>query len=500
EEATSRLAAVVESSEDAIVGENLDGVVTDWNSAAERIFGYRADEIIGRRLAAVVMPDRLEESGEDLKRIAKGESIKSRELVWIRKDGSPLNVTMSVSPIRAPSGKIIGVASIARDISERKQLEQQLLRAQRMEAAGRVAGQVAHDFNNLLGPLVAYPELIKMRLPQDHPAVTFCDEMVNAAQQMAEINSDMLVLSRRGLLHQEPVKLNDLVRQALDTMLPTLRELHLDVHLEADPSTVCGSGAQLLRAVSNLIANARDATGYGGTVALRTDNVYVDSCFGRYDRIEIGEYVRLTVSDSGSGIPPEIQDRIFDPFFSTKRADQRRGSGLGLAIVQAVLRDHHGYVDVESEQGVGSSFMVYLPVHLDISPSEASTRPATGTESILVVDDDPFQRRVLTSLLEGLRYAAEAVSSGEEAIDYLKEHSVDLLVLDMIMPGGIDGAETYRRIVQERPGQKAIVVSGFAETERVRLVQSLGARHFLTKPVSMEGLARAVRDELDGCG
>jgi PAS domain S-box-containing protein len=496
-EAMAWLAAIVENSEDAIIGTDSEDMISSWNGGAERMYGHTAQEVVGKPMYIIVPPDGREAFLQVRRRLRSGEAIKRFETVRMRKDGSLVEIATSVCPMRDASGKVMGTAGIGRDISARKQMEQQLLRAQRLEAAGRVAGQVAHDFNNLLGPLVAYPELIKMRLPQGHPALDYCDEMVKAAQQMAEINSDMLVLSRRGLLRQEPVDLNDLVEQALDTMAQTLEGLRLEIQLEAAPSTVSGSSAQLLRVVSNLIANARDASSAGGVVTMRTDNVYVDSCLGTYDRIEMGEYVRLTVKDSGSGIPPEIKDKIFDPFFSTKGADQRRGSGLGLAIVQAVVGDHSGFIDLESEPGMGSTFLIYLPFHRDIAAMPTSGRIVNGTESILVVDDDPFQRRVLISLLESLGYGAEAVSSGEAAIDYLKDHSVDLLLLDMIMPGGIDGAETYRQITQARPAQRAIVVSGFAETERVQLAQSLGAGQCIRKPVSLDGLSMAVREELD---
>ncbi len=389
------------------------------------------------------------------------------------------------------------VVAIVRNTTERKRLEGQLLRAQRLEAAGRIAGQVAHDFNNLLGPLVAYPELIKMQLSEAHPARQYCDAMLEAAERMADINEDMMALGRRGHFDQETVDLNVLAKQAVDQMSTSPRNLTVEMDLASGLPPVNGSPAQLMRVISNLLSNARDAMHDLGLLTVRTESVYVDRPVGSYNRIEAGEYVKLSVSDTGSGIAPEIRDKIFDAFFTTKSRANRRGGGLGLSIVQAIVDDHRGYVDLESEVGIGTTFSVYLPAVGPEGPEALSERLRGGRESILVVDDDGLQREVTRALLVKLGYQVEVVSSGEEALGHLRQHPVDLLIVDMIMPGGMDGVETFRRVLELRPQQKAIIVSGFSESERVREAQLLGAGGYLRKPVTLERLAKAVREELD---
>ncbi len=233
-----------------------------------------------------------------------------------------------------------------------------------------------------------------------------------------------------------------------------------------------------------------------GRLELRTENIYLDQPTGRFTRVPTGEYVCLSVADTGGGISPEIRDRIFDPFFTTKTADRRRGSGLGLSVLQSIVEDHEGYVDLESEEGVGTIFRVYLPVCREQVADRAVDTVAGGDESLLVVDDDPGQRTVTRDLLESLGYSVTAVESGEEAVAYISDHQADLVLLDMVMTG-MDGAETYRRISELHPDQRAIILSGYADSERVALAQQLGARSFLRKPVTLAVLAREVRRELD---
>ncbi|MCP4704302.1 MAG: response regulator, partial [candidate division Zixibacteria bacterium] len=224
---------------------------------------------------------------------------------------------------------------------------------------------------------------------------------------------------------------------------------------------------------------------------------YADDVSGAYGRVPKGEYVKLTISDSGCGISDDIVQKILDPFFSTKTSDKKRGSGLGLSVVDAVIKDHNGYLDLKTQSGKGTSFYIYFPTTRKLSDNERPDKTIGGKETILIVDDDDMQREVSTKLLKKLGYKVNSVDSGEKAIKFLRKNPHELLILDMVMPGGIDGAETLRQILKISPNQKAIIVSGFSESDRVKVAQELGAGVFVKKPLSHKAIASAVRIELD---
>lgn len=499
-ESEARYRTLIEGMDDSVHVKDAEGRYVTVNSTMARRLGVSKEDIIGKtalelhsELHSVEMAKKV--MADDLRVLRLGITVES-ECEFGKGRETWFSQVRKV-PLRNEAGEVIGLVSTGRDVTERKKMEEQVVRANRLEIAGRLAGQVAHDFNNLLSPLVGYPQMIKKRLPADHPAVRFCDRMLESAQQMAAINEDLLTLGRRGHFGQERVDLNLLVEHAVEQMPAQAGTLVVDLELASDLMPTKGSSAQLQRVLSNLISNAREAMQDIGIVEIKTENVYVDRPFGHYNRIESGEYVKLEVGDNGSGIPPDVIDRIFDPFFTTKRGNGQKGSGLGLSVVQAIVEDHQGYLDVESEIGKGSTFSIYLPISREALERQKSAEIHGGAESILVVDDDEMQRDVARELLETLGYRVEVAASGEEALVWLKEHHVDLLVLDMVMPGGIDGTDTYRRAREIRTAQQAIIVSGFAGSERVREVQRLGAGAYLRKPMSLERLASAVRGELD---
>lgn len=419
------------------------------------------------------------------------------ELEILTAKGNSKIILSSISPRFDDKRNYLGAFGAVMDITEMRRLQEFTVRAQRLEMAGRIAGQVAHDFNNLLGPLMAYPELLKSDLPSDHSAVRFVEEIEKAAEQMAEINQQLLTLGRRGHYKMRPVNLNSIVIQAIDQIHPAPETLTITKDLCQNLMNTNGGEGQLFRIMSNLINNARDAMQDTGHLKIRTENFYVEGVYGKWERIPQGEYVKLTVSDTGSGIPDDILSKIFEPFFTTKTADKRRGSGLGLSVVHAVVEDHNGYIDCESTPGQGTSFYLYFPITRGSVDAPIQKHIVSGNESILVVDDDEIQRDITRSLLEKIGYTVTTAARGQEAIDYIKTNSFDLLILDMIMPDSLDGTEIYKRALEIDPSQKAVMISGYAENKKVAEALEMGAGEFIKKPLTLLSIARVVRKELD---
>jgi len=492
-ESEERFRELMERIPDGVYRSTPEGKFLEVNSALVRMLGYSSKE----ELLQVDIPHELYFTPEERERAVQRLQKSPGEVSIYRlrrKDGSEVWVEEHGLKVFRPGGNVY-YEGVLRDITERRRLEEELARAQRLETAGRVAGQIAHDFNNLLSPLAGYPGLIRAELPPGHPVLEMVEEMEFAANKIAEINQQLLALGRRGHYLMEPIDLNDLLQKVvLSQNLPDTIEIREEFCSEL--LLIKGGAAQLTRALINLIVNAAEAMRHGGTMTLRTENVYLDEVLRGYKTINVGEYVKLEVSDTGSGISPDIIDKIFDPFFTTKRTDRKRGSGLGLSVVYNIVEDHNGYVTVESTVGKGTTFALYFPVSREQEIVEAAEMASGGTERILVVDDDPVQRKVATQLLSRLGYQAESVGSGEAAIRHVKKHPQDLLIIDMVMDG-IDGTETYRRILDFAPQQRAIILSGYAMSQRVEEALRLGAGSFVTKPITLQSLARAVRNELD---
>jgi CheY-like chemotaxis protein len=377
-----------------------------------------------------------------------------------------------------------------------------------MEALGTLAGGVAHDLNNILSGVVTYPELLLMDLPPESPLKKPLLTIKGSGEKAARIVQDLLTLARRGVATTEAVNVNTVVRDYLES--PECRKLldhHPTVRVESvlapDLGNVMGSAVHLSKTVMNLVSNAAEAMPGGGRVAIRTENRTLEAPVRGYEEVEAGQYAVLSVADQGLGISPEEIDRIFEPFY-TKKVMGRSGTGLGMAVVWGTVKDHRGYIDVESREEAGTVFTLYLPA------TRASVRPGTGPaaldelmgrgERILVVDDVVEQREIASRMLRRLGYAVETVPSGEAALEHLRQRTADLVILDMIMEPGIDGLETFRRMRKIRPGQRAVITSGYSETQRVKATQSEGASGYLRKPYSLEQMARAVHSALGNPG
>ncbi|MBW1688645.1 MAG: response regulator [Deltaproteobacteria bacterium] len=386
-----------------------------------------------------------------------------------------------------------------------RSLEERLARSRKMEALGLLAGGVAHDLNNILSGIVGYPDLILMDLPADSPLRKPILTMQQSGQKSAAIVQDLLTLSRRGVTSSVLLSLNDdIVSDYLRSPEHAQIGLHhpdvrIDTQLAPSVLSIRGSTVHLRKTVTNLVSNAAEAQPNGGRILIATENRYVDRPFKGYQEIPPGEYVVLRVEDDGIGISAEDFDRIFEPFY-TKKVMGRSGTGLGMAVVWGTVQDHDGYIDMRSAAGKGTGFELYFPAVREAITKTEGPLPVEGYmgdgQRVLVVDDVDSQREIAAGMLRKLGYEVATVRGGEEAVDYLKEHTVDLLILDMIMEPGIDGLEAYRRIVARHPGQKAIIASGFSDNERVKEAQRLGAGRYVQKPYTLEQLGLAVKAEM----
>jgi signal transduction histidine kinase len=387
----------------------------------------------------------------------------------------------------------------------KQELQEKLVMAQKMEAIGVLAGGVAHDLNNILAGLVGYPDLLLLDLPADSPLRKPLENIMASGKRAAAVVEDLLTLARRGAMQYEAVNLNDVVAGCLSS--PDYRRLALDhprvsvdVQLAFALSCIKGSPVHLRRALVNLLSNAFEAQPQGGHVIVSTFDRCVDIGVNDRGGIPAGTYAALRVEDTGESISPEDLRRIFEPFY-TKKVLGKSGTGLGLSVVLGVVQDHHGHIDVRSVEGKGSTFELFFPVTAEEVCRTARAVPVGEYqghhESILVVDDAREQRELALRILSTLGYSVSTASSGEEAVEYVKHHHVDLMVLDMIMDPGIDGLETYQSVIKLHPEMKAVVASGYAETERVRMTLQLGAGRVVRKPYTVETLGLAVRKELD---
>ncbi|MBN1104493.1 MAG: PAS domain S-box protein [Deltaproteobacteria bacterium] len=516
QESESKYRELVENANSIIVRLDTEGNVLFFNEFAQRFFGYSEEEVLGRNMAGTILAGDRGGKRDLVAMIGdvglQPERRTTQEIEHRKHSGEQVWVAWTRKAIRDEGGNLAGVLCIGNDIThlkvaaeEKRDLELRLQRAQKMEAIGTLAGGVAHDLNNILSGLVSYPELLLMDLPPESPLVKPLMTIKKSGEKAAGIVQDLLTLARRGVSTVEVVGLNRVILDYLrspEFMSLKLEhpELRVETSLAEDLFNVAGSGVHLSKTLMNLVRNAAEAMPSGGVVRITTANRYVDRPIRGYDDVEEGNYVVLIVSDSGVGIPPQDLERIFEPFY-TKKVMGRSGTGLGMAVVWGTVKDHHGYIDVQSEEGRGTVFTLYFPVTMSPmaeTPVSLSVEEYRGRgETVLVVDDVPEQRDLASMLLRRLGYRVASVSSGEEAVEYLKVNSVDLLLLDMIMSPGMDGLDTYRAIAELHPGQKAVIVSGFSETGRVREAQRLGVGGYIKKPYAIESIGMAVRKELN---
>jgi two-component system, cell cycle sensor histidine kinase and response regulator CckA len=623
-----RLAAIVESSGDAIIAITLNQIITDWNPGAERLLGYWQNEMIGQPVSRILPPDRLGEPSRSLQRLIRGDQVDRHETVRVRKDGKEIHVSMTVSPLRDMQGNVIGDSAILRDISERKamedalrrseaglrslvdnapfgilrtkpdgrivqanpamvrmlgygseqdmlalnmakdvyrrpeeraeatawtskqesvhgvelewkrkdgsmfavrcdthvvmdregylefletfvedvterrEMELQLRQGQKMEAVGRLAGGIAHDFNNLLGVISGYAELASEQID---PAAKVCnsvEQIRKAANRASSLTGQLLAFSRQQVLETKVLNLN-LIVEDMGKMLPRLLGEDVELHVSLDPAlgAVKADQGQIEQVIMNLAVNARDAMPGGGDLAIQTEHVHFDSDMAlKHPPMIPGDYVLLSVSDTGTGMDKQTQAHIFEPFFTTK--ERGRGTGLGLATVYGFVKQIGGYVWVESEPGVGSTFAIYLPAVCEQAtqsvPVAVVAAPGRGEGTVLLVEDEESLRTLTRSILEQNGYTVLEACNGAEALEIARENSgpIHLLLTDMVMPG-MNGRAVAEKVRQLFPEIRVAYMSGytgFSAREAASLDAVIIAKPF-TRNILLQKLSEALEIE-----
>lgn len=518
-ESRRRLEDIIEFLPDATLVIDREGRVMAWNRAIEKLTGVTKDQMLGKGDYEYAVPFYGKHRPILIDYALHPEMELEHEYTAFQRVGNTLfgeaytpgippgdfHVYATASVLHDSKGNVIAAIECIRDDTERKRLADRLNRAEKMEGLGRLAGGVAHDMNNVLGVLVGCADLLRASLPKDTPYWKYADDILNSGLRGAAIIQDLLTLARRGVAVSEVVNLNGIIADYLKT--PEFDKLKTDhpaveinVELADGLLNTRGSPVHLNKTLANLVSNAAEAVPGSGEITIRTENRYLDVPIQGYDSMKEGDYTILSVSDTGLGISDRDMGKIFEPFY-TNKVMGRSGTGLGLAVVWGTVKDHDGYIDVRSEEGVGSTFTIYLPVTREEIARRKKVIDSLAYrgkgETILVVDDIKEQRELAINMLTVLGYTVETAASGEEAVERLLGKTVDLLLLDMVMDPGMDGLETYRRILETHPGQKAVIVSGFSETDRVKKAQALGAGAFVRKPYIMEKIGLAVRRELD---
>ena len=612
--------AVVESSHDAIITQSMDGTITGWNGAAERLFGFTAAEAIGKSINMIVPPDRRDEVRNIVERVGRGDPIAHYETSRAHKDGRAVDVSLSISPIRAASGKIIGISKTARDITEsnrtqhalsqeteerqrifdssndlifvtdsagnfiqvspsvtailgyepsemvgrsaiefihpddlehtRKEMragrlgqskrnfetryvnkdgkavtlnwtgtwsepvrrhffigrdltekqaaEAQLRHVQKMDAIGQLTGGVAHDFNNILTVITGTIGILEEAVA-DKPQLAAVAKLIDeAAERGANLTRHLLAFARKQPLQPREVDVNALVLEAAKLLHPTLGE-HIAITplLAEDAWTAQADPNQLTTAVLNLALNARDAMPNGGKLAFETQNVFLDDNYASmHSEVASGHYVMIAVSDTGSGIPPALLERVFEPFFTTKEVG--KGTGLGLSMVFGFVKQSGGHIKIYSEQDHGTSVKIYLPratgLHQTAAEAQVAAEIEGGNETVLVVEDDSLVRRYVMTQIESLGYTTLEAANASDALRIIDDvPNVNLLFTDVIMPGTMNGRQLVDEALKRRPGLKTLYTSGYTENAIVHHGRLDSGVLLLAKPYRKSELARMIR-------
>jgi len=499
-----RLETIFQSAPLAIFDLDSEGRVNSlWNDAAERMFGWSEDEVLGKPLP-IVPKEGMVEFSLLLERVLCEESLSGNELTKVRKDGSPIDISLAAAPLHDQHGAVTGIMAIASDVTDHNALERQYLHAQKMEAVGRLAGGVAHDFNNILTVILGNVSILMF----DHDTGGECHEILKEIQENATrasgLTRQLLAFSRRQIIEPRIIILNSVLTN-MEKMLGRIigEDIELVTMPDGDLWPVLIDPGQIEQVITNLAINARDAMPYGGKLTIETGNVTLDEEYvQKHVAMKPGDYVMVAVSDTGCGMDSETQEKIFEPFFTTKETG--KGTGLGLATCYGIVKQNGGFIWVYSEPGTGTEFKIYLP--RIVSPLIEETtgneipRDLHGTETLLLVEDEPAVRATLARILRKYGYKVLKASNGDEArkiTDGFGIRMIDLVVTDIVMPR-MGGKEFMAELRMRAPNVHVLFISGYTDMSIVSHIATGKNASFLQKPFSPLTLARKIRDILDG--
>ena len=505
-ESVQKYQDVVENAASIILRWDADGVITYLNPFGLTFFGYTAPEIMGKNVVGTIVPQTESSTQRDLSvmisEISKNpEKFKNNMNENIKKNGERIWISWTNKAIRDDMGNIVEVLSIGNDITEKRNLEIRLGRAQRLEAIGTLAGGIAHDFNNLLMGIQGRVSLMTLDGDVNGVQAEHLAGIEECVKSAAGLTRQLLGFARGGKYEVKPTDLNQLIKKNAEMFGRTKKEIVIHSTFKVDLWPVAVDQGQIEQVLMNIFVNAWQAMPGGGDMFVETDNVTLDEAVAESHEVCPGRYVMITLTDTGIGMAPEVQSKIFNPFFTTK--ERNRGTGLGLASAYGIIKNHNGFIDFYSEKGKGSTFILYLPASDSIRHAEAKQVVSlmNGEETVLLVDDEDMTLDVGQKMLQKLGYKVLIANGGEAALDVIKKNNgnVSLVILDMIMPE-MDGGEVFDRLKKIRPDLKVLLSSGYSMDGKAAEIMKRGCHGFIQKPFTMADLSVKIREVIDSAG
>ncbi len=498
---------LVENMGDVVFTTDLNGYFTFISAQAKDVLHYAAENMVGRNIREFLALDSLSIFEENCDRQIQGKTLHPFEIEFVSAKGRQIPVEINTSPLFNTEGQLIGLEGIARNMSEHNRLEAELFQAKKMEAVGTLAAGVAHDFNNILQVIFSFTDLLLVRKNEDDPDHKKLTQIKKQVIHASELTRQLLTFSRKGERQLQPLNMSNEIQKLNEIIIRTIPKMvDVKLHLTETLKLVKADPNQIEQIIMNLVINARDAMPDGGELILRTEDAILDGKYCQKNPETVpGDYVLMTVSDTGMGMDKHMLENIFDPFYTTKEIG--KGTGLGLSTVHGIVKNHDGYIRCESVPGQGTTFMIYLPV-LKVEDRTEKVRDTLkeeiigGSENIMMVDDEETVLEPIKEFLELYGYNVMAVTTGEEAItEVVKRKSegktnFDLIILDLNMPG-MGGAKCLQRLLQIEQDSKVLIATGYADQIHEKKIRDMGARGFVSKPYALRHMLRKVRETLD---